>query len=59
MSLEEYDHQMEANDHLFDELSKGNRDLLQQAHSLEWNDELLRMYRKLQGRSRSLNNTRT
>jgi hypothetical protein len=46
--LEEYDHQVEVKDQLIDELSKGNRELLQQAHfhvrhSKELSDELPRM----------------
>jgi hypothetical protein len=47
--LEEYEHQAEAKDFLVDGRCKGNRELLQQAHSLErrnkeLNDELIRMY---------------
>jgi hypothetical protein len=35
MRLEEYDHQVEAKDLLIAELRKGNRELLQQTHTLE------------------------
>jgi chromosome segregation ATPase len=64
MRLEEYDHQVEAKDRLIDDLRKGNREILQQAHSLErrnkeMNDELLRMYRSFEFKTQVLNSTHT
>jgi chromosome segregation ATPase len=64
MCLEEYDHQVEAKDHLIDELRKGNRELLHQNHSLErrnkeLNDDLLRTCHNLEFKIESLKSTRT
>jgi hypothetical protein len=35
LCLEEYDHQVEAKNHLIDELRKGNKELLQLRHYLK------------------------
>jgi chromosome segregation ATPase len=62
--LEEYEHQVEAKDCLVDDLHKGNRELLQQAHSLErrnkeLNDKLIRMYRSFEFKTQALDSSRT
>jgi hypothetical protein len=62
--LEEYDHQVEAKDRLITDLRKGNRELLQWTHTLErcnkeLHDDLLHMYRNLDFKTDSLDNTHT
>jgi hypothetical protein len=64
MCLEECDYHVQAKDNLIDELRKGNRELLQQSHSLErrnkeLTDDLLQMYRRLQEKMNSLDSTHT
>jgi cell division protein FtsB len=64
MRLEEYVHQVEAKHRLIAELQKGNRDLLQQTHTLErcnkeLHDDLLRTYHSLNLKTDTLDSTHT
>jgi hypothetical protein len=64
MRLEEYNHKVEAKDRLIAELRKGNRELLQQTHTLErrnkeLHDDLLCTYRSLNFKTDTLNSTHT
>jgi hypothetical protein len=64
MRLEEYNHQVEAKDLLIAELRKGNRELLQQIHTLErcnkeLHNDLLCMYHNLNFKTDSLDSTHT
>jgi chromosome segregation ATPase len=62
--LEEYDHQVSAENHLIKDIQKGNHELLQENHRLEalikeLNDELMKAYRSHDVKSDFLDDART
>jgi chromosome segregation ATPase len=62
--LEEYDHQVSAENRLIKDIQNGNHELLQEYHSLEarvkeLNDKLMRTYHSRDVKSDFLNDSRT